>query len=207
MRHDDDGIAGRSAPAARRPAWPGWKVRVPPRPRRQGKRRVVRLLAERSVPPRREIVPDTPRGTRRRADRDRLDEIERRLAGEQPGKDRVRHRHAVPQRLEAERAARTPSASCTPRARARSRTSSVRSASGGTDNHLGDTASATYDREPRPGPRGGGAADARRDRRRAAAHRGRHVRICEICGKPIGAERFARIPWARLCIDDQRRAG
>jgi DnaK suppressor protein len=30
--------------------------------------------------------------------------------------------------------------------------------------------------------------------------------ICENCGKPIGAERLAAIPWTRLCIDDQRRA-
>ena len=30
--------------------------------------------------------------------------------------------------------------------------------------------------------------------------------ICEVCGKPIGAERLSAIPWARLCIDDQRRA-
>ena len=31
--------------------------------------------------------------------------------------------------------------------------------------------------------------------------------ICEVCGKPIGADRLRAIPWARLCIDDQRRAG
>ena len=30
--------------------------------------------------------------------------------------------------------------------------------------------------------------------------------ICEVCGKPIPPERLAAIPWARLCIDDQRRA-
>ena len=29
---------------------------------------------------------------------------------------------------------------------------------------------------------------------------------CEVCGKPISAERLAAIPWVRLCIDDQRRA-
>ena len=29
---------------------------------------------------------------------------------------------------------------------------------------------------------------------------------CEVCGKPIGAERLYALPWARLCIDDQRRA-
>ena len=31
--------------------------------------------------------------------------------------------------------------------------------------------------------------------------------VCEVCGEPIGAERLSAIPWARLCIDDQRRLG
>jgi RNA polymerase-binding transcription factor DksA len=30
--------------------------------------------------------------------------------------------------------------------------------------------------------------------------------ICEECGKPIGEERLAAKPWARLCIVDQARA-
>ena len=30
---------------------------------------------------------------------------------------------------------------------------------------------------------------------------------CEFCGEPIGAGRLRALPWARLCIDDQRRAG
>jgi len=30
---------------------------------------------------------------------------------------------------------------------------------------------------------------------------------CEICGGPIGSDRLRALPWARLCIDDQRRAG
>ena len=29
---------------------------------------------------------------------------------------------------------------------------------------------------------------------------------CEVCGKAIAPERLAAIPWARLCIDDQRKA-
>jgi RNA polymerase-binding transcription factor len=28
---------------------------------------------------------------------------------------------------------------------------------------------------------------------------------CVVCGKPIGAERLEAVPWATLCIDDQRR--
>jgi RNA polymerase-binding protein DksA len=31
--------------------------------------------------------------------------------------------------------------------------------------------------------------------------------ICEVCGKPIGDERLRALPWARLCIEDQRRLG
>ena len=31
--------------------------------------------------------------------------------------------------------------------------------------------------------------------------------VCEVCGEPIGGERLSAIPWARLCIDDQRRLG
>jgi RNA polymerase-binding transcription factor DksA len=30
--------------------------------------------------------------------------------------------------------------------------------------------------------------------------------ICEECGNPIGEERLAAKPWARLCIVDQARA-
>jgi len=62
-------------------------------------------------------------------------------------------------------------------------------AEGGTDNHLGDTASAMYDRE----------LDGRRIE-------GGTYGVCEVCGEPIGAQRLSAIPWARLCIDDQRRA-
>ncbi len=28
---------------------------------------------------------------------------------------------------------------------------------------------------------------------------------CEDCGRPIGEERLAALPWARLCIDDARK--
>jgi DnaK suppressor protein len=77
---------------------------------------------------------------------------------------------------------------------------------GGVDNHMGDTASATYDRELDTGFEESAqhtlveveAALARMD----AGVYG----TCEACGDPIGAERLAAIPWARLCIDDQRRA-
>ncbi len=77
---------------------------------------------------------------------------------------------------------------------------------GGVDNHLADTASATYERELDAGFQEGAqhvlveveAALARID--------SGSYGTCGVCGKPIGAERLSAIPWARLCIDDQRRA-
>ena len=78
-------------------------------------------------------------------------------------------------------------------------------AEGGTDNHLGDTASVMYDRELDEGLEEG--AQQTLSEIDAALKRiddGTYG-ICEVCGKPIGAERLAAIPWARLCIDDQRR--
>jgi len=68
-------------------------------------------------------------------------------------------------------------------------------AEGGTDNHLGDTATAMYDRELDEG-----LEDALK-----RIEDGTYG-TCEVCGKPISAERLAAIPWVRLCIDDQRRA-
>jgi DnaK suppressor protein len=79
--------------------------------------------------------------------------------------------------------------------------------SGGTDNHLGDTASATFDRGLDEGLAEG--AQQTLTEIEAALRRiddGTYG-ICESCGKPIGEERLKAIPWARLCIDDQRRAG
>jgi RNA polymerase-binding protein DksA len=79
-------------------------------------------------------------------------------------------------------------------------------AEGGTDNHLGDTATAMYDRELDEGLEEGARVtlaeiDAALERIEDGTYG-----ICEGCGKPIGAERLSAIPWTRLCIDDQRRA-
>ena len=79
-------------------------------------------------------------------------------------------------------------------------------AEGGIDNHLGDTATAMYDRELDEGLEEGAREtlveiNAALERIEAGTYG-----ICEGCGKPIGAERLAAIPWARLCIDDRRRA-
>lgn len=79
-------------------------------------------------------------------------------------------------------------------------------AEGGTDNHLADTATALHDRELDDGLEEGAQQtlaeiDAALQRIEEGAYG-----TCEVCGEPIGAERLSAIPWARLCIDDQRRA-
>lgn len=79
-------------------------------------------------------------------------------------------------------------------------------AEGGADNHLGDTATALHDREVDEGLEVGAREtlveiDAALQRIEAGTYG-----TCEVCGKPIGPERLAALPWARLCIDDQRRA-
>lgn len=77
----------------------------------------------------------------------------------------------------------------------------------GSGDHLADMATATYDRELDEGLEEG----AQKTLAEIEAALGRLVDgsygLCEICGNPIGAERLSAIPWARLCIDDQRRSG
>jgi len=77
----------------------------------------------------------------------------------------------------------------------------------GTDNHLGDMASATFDRELDEGLEEGAQNTLRRiDAALKRIDDGTYG-TCEVCGRPIGEERLRAIPWATLCIDDQRRAG
>ena len=78
--------------------------------------------------------------------------------------------------------------------------------SGGTDNHLGDTASATFDRELDEGLAEGAQQTLKGVEAALRRIDDGTYGTCEICGKPIGAERLTAIPWARLCIDDQRRS-
>jgi DnaK suppressor protein len=75
------------------------------------------------------------------------------------------------------------------------------------DNHLGDTASETYERELDQGLEEGvqqtlGEIDAALQRIDEGTYG-----TCLMCGKQISEQRLRAIPWARLCIDDQRRAG
>jgi DnaK suppressor protein len=76
----------------------------------------------------------------------------------------------------------------------------------GTDNHLGDMATVTFDRELDEGLEEGAQQTlAQIDRALAKIDDGTYG-TCERCGKPIGEERLRARPWATLCIDDQRLA-
>jgi len=78
-------------------------------------------------------------------------------------------------------------------------------ASAGSDQHLADTATDTYDRELDAGLELGeeqllgeiDAALARLD--------GGTFGSCRTCGKEIGLERLEALPYATQCIDDKRR--
>ena len=77
----------------------------------------------------------------------------------------------------------------------------------GNDNHLGDLASATYDRELDVSLEEGVQQTLDDINLALGKIEDGTYGICEVCGKPIGADRLNAIPWARFCIDDQRRQG
>ena len=73
------------------------------------------------------------------------------------------------------------------------------------DNHLGDTATATFDREL-------GYTLEENEEHLLAEIDAALKRIddgtygtCRICGRPIGEERLEAVPWTTLCIDDARK--
>lgn len=74
----------------------------------------------------------------------------------------------------------------------------------GVDNHLGDMATETYDRELEEGLDEGVRTTLRAiDEALARIEKGTYG-TCEICGKPIGEERLRAIPWASRCIEHAR---
>jgi RNA polymerase-binding protein DksA len=74
----------------------------------------------------------------------------------------------------------------------------------GLDNHLGDMATVTFDRELDEGLEEGAQQTlAQIDRAIAKLDDGTYGR-CERCGKEIPEDRLRARPWAILCIDDQR---
>ena len=73
------------------------------------------------------------------------------------------------------------------------------------DNHPGDVATETFDRELDDGLEEGavrrlGQIDAALRRIEEGSYG-----TCAVCGRPIGEERLRAVPWATLCIDDQRK--
>ena len=76
----------------------------------------------------------------------------------------------------------------------------------GTDNHLGDMASVTLERELDEGLEAGAQQTLEQIDHALARLDERTYGTCERCGKPIGDERLRARPWATLCIDDQRLA-
>ena len=74
------------------------------------------------------------------------------------------------------------------------------------DENLGDTASATYDRELDQSLEEGAQQTLTAIDDALRKIEDGTYGTCEVCGKPIGAGRLAAMPWARLCIDDQRKA-
>lgn len=73
------------------------------------------------------------------------------------------------------------------------------------DNHLGDIATATFDREMASTLEENSThVLAEIDAALARIDEGTYG-ICVRCGKPIVQERLEALPWATLCIDDKRK--
>ena len=73
------------------------------------------------------------------------------------------------------------------------------------DNHLGDMATATFDREMASTLEdNSNHVLAEIDGALARIENGTYG-MCERCGQPIGAERLEALPWATLCIEDKRK--
>ena len=73
------------------------------------------------------------------------------------------------------------------------------------DNHLGDTATVTYDREldytlEENEENLLAEIDAALKRIEDGTYG-----TCRICGRPIGEERLEAVPWTTLCIEDARK--
>jgi RNA polymerase-binding protein DksA len=73
------------------------------------------------------------------------------------------------------------------------------------DNHLGDVATATFDREMASTLEdNSNHVLAEIDAALARIENGTFG-ICERCGDPIAPERLEALPWATLCIEDKRK--
>jgi RNA polymerase-binding protein DksA len=78
--------------------------------------------------------------------------------------------------------------------------------SGSSDNHLGDTAAVTLDREiDYTLEENSGHVLSEIDAALKRIEDGTYG-ICTVCGKEIAPERLEAYPWASLCMDDARKA-
>jgi DnaK suppressor protein len=73
------------------------------------------------------------------------------------------------------------------------------------DNHLGDVATATFDREMASTLEDNSThvlseIDAALERIGEGTYG-----TCQVCGRPIGVDRLEALPWATLCIEDRRK--
>ena len=77
---------------------------------------------------------------------------------------------------------------------------------GGSDNHLGDAAAGTLDREIDYTLEGHSEQVLEQIDAALARIEAGTFGTCRNCGKPIAEERLEARPWATLCIDCQRDA-
>ncbi|HEY7692423.1 MAG TPA: TraR/DksA C4-type zinc finger protein [Gaiellaceae bacterium] len=73
------------------------------------------------------------------------------------------------------------------------------------DNHLGDVATATFDREMASTLEDNSTHVLNEIDAALARIDDGTFGTCRICGKPIGSERLEALPWATLCIEDKRK--
>ena len=74
------------------------------------------------------------------------------------------------------------------------------------DNHLGDTATVTYDREMDFTLEDNSEAVLAAIEKALRKIEGGTYGICERCGNPISEERLEALPYAELCIDCKRKS-
>jgi RNA polymerase-binding protein DksA len=73
------------------------------------------------------------------------------------------------------------------------------------DNHIGDVATVTYDRELDYSLEENSETVLREIDAALQRIEDGTYGVCEVCGRPIEEERLEAIPWTRLCLDDARK--